>query len=245
MSRTLGWIAAIGLTVGGVSLSLAWAIGGRDVRQMLAEEGRFPLGSCDDSTVTVGGSERRLPWTGDDTLDIALPTALRLIASDRNDVVLRGAPEAIAHLQLSGRRLYADCRRLTASQPIEVELPARALRHVRLSGATRVTLEKLNQPDLTLKVSGSGEVRAQGAVDRATVEVSGSGDIRLGDVALKRLVVKMSGSGNLEAAPKDEADIHLSGSANVRLLSRPASLHSKVSGSGRISQAPVEAADKK
>ena len=56
--------------------------------------------------------------------------------------------------------------------------------------------------------------------------------------------MKISGSGNVEAAPKDEADLTISGSGNVRLLSRPASLRTKVSGSGRISQ-PVEAADKK
>ena len=43
--------------------------------------------------------------------------------------------------------------------------------------------------------------------------------------------------GDLEAAPKDEADITISGSGHVRLLARPASLRSKVSGSGRITQA--------
>ena len=39
---------------------------------------------------------------------------------------------------------------------------------------------------------------------------------------MKQLTVKISGSGNIEAAPKDDADINISGSGNVRLLSRPA-----------------------
>ena len=54
---------------------------------------------------------------------------------------------------------------------------------------------------------------------------------------MKQLTVDISGSGKVEAAPKDTADVRISGSGDVKLLSRPANLTSKVSGSGRISQA--------
>jgi hypothetical protein len=91
----------------------------------------------------------------------------------------------------------------------------------------------------------SGNLRAQGSVGRATISISGSGDAKLADLAVKRLTVKISGSGDIEAAPKDMADIHLSGSGTVRLLTRPAELRSHISGSGRIIQPPVEAADGK
>ena len=36
MSRTLGWITAAGLGVGVASLSLAYAIGGSEIRHLLA-----------------------------------------------------------------------------------------------------------------------------------------------------------------------------------------------------------------
>lgn len=244
MRSTLGWIATIGLGVGIVSLALAWAIGGRDLKRMIAED-RLGWRACDDSTVAASGPERRLPWTGDDTIDVVMPVSLRLTPAAGDEVVLRGAPEAIAHVQLRRGRLFTNCRRLGSSQPIEVELPARALRHVRISGAGTVALEKLDQPRLALTISGSGQIQAQGAVERVSATISGSGDVRLGDLATKQLTTKISGSGSLEAAPKDEADITLSGSGRVKLLSRPASLHTKVSGSGRITQPTVESADKK
>ena len=98
-------------------------------------------------------------------------------------------------------------------------------------------MENVSQPDLDLRISGSGTVRAQGSVDQATIKVSGSGEARLGDLAMKQLTVDISGSGKVEAAPKDTADVRISGSGDVKLLSRPANLTSKVSGSGRISQA--------
>jgi hypothetical protein len=174
-----------------------------------------------------------------------LSAPVRLIAGSGSEVVIRGAPEAIAHLRLQGGRLSADCRWLTTSRTIEVELPAQALHHVRVTGAGKVALQKLSQAELALTVTGSGEVQAQGSVERLAATVTGSGAVRLGDLALKRLTAKITGSGTLEAAPRDDADIRVTGSGDVRLLARPANLRSKTTGSGRITQPPVEAADKK
>jgi hypothetical protein len=241
MNRTLGRIAVIGLGVGVVSLSLAWVLGGReDIRRVIADE-RFGWHSCDD-TVAVAGPERHLPWTGGDKIEVTTPVPLRLTASGGSDVVLRGTPAAIARLQLRGGKLFSCGRQ---DGPVEIELPARALRHVRISGAGNVTLEKLDQRELELRISGSGQIEARGNVERVSAHISGSGDVRLGDVAMKRLSAKISGSGSVEAGPKDEADITLSGAGKVRLLTRPASLHSKVSGAGRIIQPSLESADKK
>ena len=243
MPRILVRIAVGGLTVGVVSLAIAWAIAGRDLRTMIAEE-RLGWRSCgDDAVVAAAGPERRLPWTGGDTIEVVTPVPLTLIASDGGDVVLRGAPDTIAHLRLRGGRLFS-CGRPGAG-PVDIELPARALRHVRISGAGAVTLEKLSQRELGLAISGSGDIQAQGTVERVSADISGSGNVRLADLALKRLRTKISGSGRVEAGPTDEADIHLSGAGTVKLLTRPAALHTKVSGAGRILQPSVESADKK
>jgi hypothetical protein len=62
---------------------------------------------------------------------------------------------------------------------------------------------------------------------------------------MKELTAKISGSGKVEAAPKDAADIKISGSGDVRLLSRPTHFSSRVSGSGRITQSSLDAAEGK
>jgi len=241
MNSFLARTAVVGLGVGIVSLSLAWALGGReDIRRVIAAE-RFGWHSCDD-TLAVAGPERRLPWTGGDKIEVTTPVPLRVTARDGGDVVLRGTPAAVSHLQLRGGRLFS-CGRLEG--PVEVELPARALRHVHISGTGNVTLEKLDQRELELRISGSGQIEAHGSVERVAAHISGSGDVRLGDLAMQRLTTKISGSGSVEAGPKEEADVTLSGAGRVTLLTRPASLHSKVSGSGRITQPPLEAAQGK
>lgn len=240
----LGKIALGGIGVGVAALALAWTLGGRELRNSLADRD-FNWRSCGAGTVADAGSERRLPWTGDDTIRLALSMPVRLVPGTGNDVVLRGKPETIAHLELKGGRLRADCRNLPNGQTVTIELPSRALQNVRLSGSATATIGPLDQPTLALTVSGSGQVQVNGTVERLSVAIRGSGDIRLNDVAMKRLTARIAGSGNLEAGPKDEADITIAGSGNVRLLSRPATLNTKIAGSGRITQPPVEAADRK
>ena len=75
--------------------------------------------------------------------------------------------------------------------------------------------------------------------------LAGSGEADLGDLAMKQLTVNISGSGKVEAAPKDAADVRISGSGDVRLLSHPARLSSHVAGSGRITQASIDSAEEK
>jgi len=245
MSKTLRWIAVAGLSVGVVSLAIAYVLGGRDLRQ-LWNRNALTLQACGDGTTkTDGASERRLSWNGGDTIDIALPATVRLRVGEGSELVVRGSPDTIRHVELRDGRLTLNCRWLATSRDIDVTLPGRAFRRVGLSGSAKVVIENLNQPELALSISGSGSLRGQGAVDRLSVTVAGSGKARLADIAVKQLTVNISGSGNVEAAPKDEADIVISGSGNVRLASRPARLKNTIAGSGRITQPPLEAAEGK
>ena len=243
MSKYLGRIAIVSLTIGVASLALAWAFGGRDLARLL-DRSTFLAGSCGDSTAKASDSERHLAWAGD-AIDIALPAIVRYRSGDGSDIVVRGAPDAIAHVELRGGHLTLNCRWHASSRDIEVILPGRPLSRLGISGSGRVAMEKLAQPDLRVSISGSGSITAQGAVDNLALTISGAGKARLGEVAVKQLTIEVSGSGNVEASPSDEADIRISGSGKVHLLTRPARLNSKVSGSGRITQPPLEAQGKK
>jgi hypothetical protein len=246
MAKTLGWIAVGGLSVGFVSLALAYVLGGRDLDGLL-DRGIFLAKSCGDGggKVDAKQSERRLTWEGSDTVEIALPANVRYRGGEGSEVIVRGSPDVIAHVEVRHGRITLDCHRFGGIRDVEVTLPGRAFRRIGLSGSGKLIMENVDQRDLAFSISGSGAVRAQGTVDHATVKVAGSGDARLADLAMKELTAKISGSGNVEAAPKDAADIHISGSGDVRLLSHPARLRSHVAGSGRITQASVDSAEGK
>jgi hypothetical protein len=246
MAKTLGWIAVGGLSVGFVSLAIAYVLAGRDIDALL-DHSTFLAHSCGDGSGKVDAkqTERRLAWAGGDTVEISVPASVRYRGGEGSEVIVRGSPDVIAHVEVRHGRITLDCHRWGRLRDIEISLPGRAFRTIGLSGSGKLTMENVNQPDLDFRISGSGTVRAQGTVDHATINVAGSGDARLGDLAMKELTAKISGSGKVEAAPKDAADIKISGSGDVRLLSRPTHLSSRVSGSGRITQSSLDAAEGK
>jgi len=240
MSKTLGRIASFGLGIGIVSLGLAYAVGGGDFDR-LVNRSRVFAQACVDGAASA--SERRLAWTGGDAIDIALPATIRFRGGEGNEIVLRGPPDIIAHVELQGARLTLNCRG-SIGRDLKITLPDQPFRRVNLSGFN-LSMENLNQPELALSISGSGTLHGQGSVDQLGITVSGSGIARLADIAMKQLTVKISGSGNVEAAPKDDADISISGSGNVHLLSRPTRLKSQIAGSGRVTQTPIETVEGK
>jgi len=239
MSSTLGRIAIFGLAIGIVSLGLAYAVGGGDFYSLADRSGAFAQ-ACGEAASSA--SERRLAWTGGDAIDIAVPATVRFRGGEGNEIVLRGPPDVIAHIELEGDRLTLNCR-WSGGRDLEIALPGQPFRRVNVSGSGKLSMENLGQPKLALGISGSGTMRGQGSVEQLSVTISGSGNARLAGVAVKQLTVKISGSGNIEAAPKDDVDINISGSGNVRLLSRPTRLKSHVAGSGRVIQAPLEAVE--
>src|SRR5438093_1498937 len=105
MTRTLGWIALGGLSIGIASLSLAFAIDGRGLRdwpRVLSLDS-----SCRDGSARAGAGarERRLAWDGDDSVELALPGTVYWRGGEGSDLVVRGSPDLVANVELRHGRL--------------------------------------------------------------------------------------------------------------------------------------------
>ena len=243
MTSKIAWVAAGGLGIGIAALSLAYVLSGDELRRFVGRESAFGPSCRGDDTKAgdkpgTGRPERRWMWDGGDTVDIALPANVHYRSGDGAEVIVRGPADAVANVRINGGRISSDCVRLFGSGDVDITLPGRVFKGVSISGSGHVVMDKVAQPALAVRISGSGSLRAQGTTDQVTVSIAGSGRARLADLATKQLTVDISGSGNLEAAPEDVADVRISGSGNVRLLSRPATLRSQTSGSGRITTGP-------
>ena len=243
MTGKLAWVAAGGLGIGVAALSLAYALGGDELRRFVGRDSFFGTSCRGDDTkagdkVGTGQIERRWTWDGGDTVDIALPARVHYRAGDGAEVIVRGPADAVANVRIKGSRISSDCVRMFGPGDLDITLPGRVFKGVSISGSGTVDMDNLSQPALAVRISGSSSLRAQGTSDQVTVSIAGSGRARLADLVTRQLTVDVSGSGNLEAAPQDAADIRVSGSGRVRLLSHPASLRSRTSGSGRITTGP-------
>jgi len=238
MNRSLAWIAVGGIAVGCLFLFLSHAVRGDGFGRRI-DRIFLSAGACSTKGGEAGSgqSERRWTWDGGDTVEISVPATVHYRGGEGNEVIARGPANAIAHIEVGAGTISSDCDSWRGSQKIDITLPGRPFHQLVLSGSGDLFMENVNQSDLALRLSGSGNMRVRGNSDEVTVTIDGSGGAELANLAMKRLKIDINGSGKAEAAPQDEADISIAGSGDVRLLSHPAQLRSHIAGSGRITQA--------
>ena len=104
---------------------------------------------------------------------------------------------------------------------------------LRVSGSGRMDLE-LAVDDLSLSISGSGKIYLSGEADRADLRISGSGNLDAENLIVDRYEVNISGSGSSRIHVDDALEARISGSGSVRYKGDPDKVISNVSGSGKV-----------
>jgi hypothetical protein len=99
-------------------------------------------------------------------------------------------------------------------------------------------LSDTKQDVLRIAMHGSGVVSASGEAQEVSLESAGSGHADLGRLIAERASAQIYGSGNVDLAPRQDADISVFGSAAVTLHGAVARINSHVAGSGAIKQVP-------
>ncbi|MEW6410850.1 MAG: head GIN domain-containing protein [Candidatus Zixiibacteriota bacterium] len=122
-------------------------------------------------------------------------------------------------------RTRRDCR-------IEIHIPE--LRAVKISGSGDVEVYDLKGDAFEYEVSGSGDMRAEGAVGEVEIKVSGSGDVDLRDLMAQDAYIKVSGSGDVKVYASESLTGRVSGSGDIQYYGDPQHVSRHVSGSGSI-----------
>jgi hypothetical protein len=108
-----------------------------------------------------------------------------------------------------------------------------------MHGSGDLKLSDTKQDLLRIAMHGSGAVSASGTAKEVALEASGSGRADLGRLIIDRATARVHGSGDVDLAPRQDADISVSGSAVVKLHGAAAAqVSSHVSGSGQILRVP-------
>jgi len=106
-----------------------------------------------------------------------------------------------------------------------------------IHGSADLKLADIKQDVLRIAMHGSGVVTASGTAREVSLAAAGSGRADLGQLIAERVSAQIHGSGDVDLAPRQEADISVSGSAVVKLHGAVARINSHVSGS-EIKQVP-------
>ncbi|HUO12976.1 MAG TPA: DUF2807 domain-containing protein [Caulobacteraceae bacterium] len=187
-----------------------------------------------DQGAASGVETRDLAWSGADALDVDAPADVQFTQSaGPAKLTVSGPAELVDRVELSGSHLQLSDDSFGNGR-LSVVLSAPNVRRFSISGDGSLAIAGYDQDELDVDVSGRGDVTAKGKARAARIDISGDGDVNLGALAVQQADADISGSGRASLAPSSAADLRISGSGEVDLLTHPAKLTSDVSGSGRI-----------
>jgi len=182
---------------------------------------------------------RDFAWSGGDSLELNAPADLEYTQGPTTKITITGPKDALDRLTIHDGRidLNGSCFGVCMDDDqLKIVMTAPNITKFEANGSQTISILDYDQDQLKVQVSGSGDVTAKGKASHAVLHIAGSGDADLGGLTGNDVKVDISGSGDATIAPKQEADIQVSGSGDVRMLTRPAVVHSQISGSGDVTQ---------
>lgn len=106
--------------------------------------------------------------------------------------------------------------------------------NIKVSGTSNITLKDIDQAELQLKVSGQGDIKADGSLDDLDANISGQGDIKAKSLTVKKANLRVSGQGNIKLHVMQEVTAQVSGQGDVVIHGNPLVRDTRVSGQGDI-----------
>ncbi|HTP00614.1 MAG TPA: head GIN domain-containing protein [Anaerolineales bacterium] len=174
-----------------------------------------------------------------DSVELAGSADVNIILADSPSVNVEADDNILPLVEtvVNNGKLVIRTKPLTNIVPtnkIVVTIAMKSLKDLTLSGSGNINVGAMTGPELTVDVSGSGNVTVEGTVDNLTVDLSGSGNVNANNLKAKSAKVGVSGSGDVKVNVSDTLDASISGSGNIRYEGNPAQVNKSVTGSGTI-----------
>jgi hypothetical protein len=180
-----------------------------------------------------------LEWGGSDAVKVNIPARVRYRPGAKAQASVSGDAELVGHVGMRDGTLgwdtLDDC---VPAGDLVVQLTGPPVTAWTLNGSAELDLSDIKQDQLRVTLHGSGKVTASGEVHELSLDAAGSGRADLGRLVTQQANARIRGSGEVDLAPREDADISISGSGIARLHGAVARIHSHVSGSGQIKQMP-------
>jgi hypothetical protein len=168
------------------------------------------LGGDMVATVTVGGAQR-VVVRADDNLVGGVTTTVE-----------------------SGRLVIRTPASFTADAPMSAEVTVPTLDALELSGTGAIAAHGIDGKTLKVALSGTGQLRATGSVERLDVTLGGTGDAALDGLVAADVHAVMSGSGRILVHATRSLDASVPGTGAIVYTGDPARVTRHVTGTGTV-----------
>jgi len=117
---------------------------------------------------------------------------------------------------------------------VKVTIVLPTLHEARLSGSGKIAVSGLVAKAFEAQIAGSGDIHLRGATDSLKAAIRGSGGIDATELSAGAAQARISGSGKIKVVATKSLDAKITGSGEVRYGGSPASVETKVTGSGNV-----------
>lgn len=122
----------------------------------------------------------------------------------------------------------------TAKSPMSVTVSAPSLDALTLTGSGVIAVTGIEAESLTVRLPGSGVLRATGAATKLDVTLDGSGDAQLEQLIAGDVRAVVSGSGRIVLTATKSLDASVPGSGAIMYSGDPREVTKSITGSGAI-----------
>ena len=105
---------------------------------------------------------------------------------------------------------------------------------VSLSGSGNINILDFKNNNLSLNISGSGNITGNGEVETLVVKINGAGNLMSKEIKSKSATITINGSGDGEVFASDSISAKINGSGNIKYFGNPENVDSIINGSGNI-----------
>jgi len=136
--------------------------------------------------------------------------------------------------KVEGSKLTVSSKKnLDPKLPLRLELSAKNVKRVALSGAGKINVEGVDNDALAIELSGAGDVLLKGKTKKLKIGFSGAGKADATGLSASSVSVSISGAGKVELGEPKELDVKISGAGKVRYDGNP-KISQKISGAGKL-----------
>ncbi|MFC3213413.1 MULTISPECIES: GIN domain-containing protein [Novosphingobium] len=235
MLRKLLIVFASGVILSIAAFSLAFAIGGDDIRRGF-DNGGWTFITDDEDELSGARKTRIFALASGSRLAMEVPVDLEFDRGDKAEMRVEGPSELVDRLVWQdGRLSLKGSARL--SRGLKVRITAPEIGGLDLDAPGEVNLRGLRQDELRVNARGAMDLEADGQVPHIFVSSAGAGDIDLGKVQGQDATIRVDGVGDVTIGASGIVDVQINGAGNVTLLRKPATLRSHINGVGSVDHA--------
>ena len=137
---------------------------------------------------------------------------------------------------VAGTLVIGDTGSFTTSSPMSVDVSVPSLTALNLSGEREDLRHRDQRAQLTVTVSGSGQLSAAGTVTRLDVTLSGDGQAQLSQLAARDVHAVLTGSGLIQVTATTSLDAAVPGTGAIIYSGNPPQVTTSITGTGTITR---------